>query len=114
MLTRLVLLLINIFFPPLTILLLTGPHIDTLISCALFLCGVIPSHIHGFYLSCTYFHRRKKARKGRYPGPPCKFIYDRRVWWGGLCRAEVERRARAVAEARMKRGEKAAMSMSRG
>ena len=78
--------------PPLTVCLLTGPEMDTIISCFLFLCGVIPSHIHGFYLSCTYFHRRRKARKGRYPGPPCTFIYDRRVWNGGLSDTEVEYR----------------------
>ena len=103
--------------PPLAVCLITGPQTDTLVSCFLFLCGVIPSHIHGFYLSCTYFHRyddvplrstetvalntdprRKKARKGRYPGPPCTFIFDRRVWYGGLSSGEVERRRSALLE----------------
>lgn len=107
MLYRLILLCINIFFPPLTVCLLTGPEIDTIISCGLFLCGVIPSHIHGFYLSCTYFHRRKKARKGRYPGPPCSFIYDPRVWNGGLSDTEVEyRRTKELREKQRRSDEK--------
>ena len=108
--------------PPLAVCLITGPQADTLISCFLFLCGVIPSHIHGFYLSCTYFHRyadvptpsteivalktdprRKKARKGRYPGPPCTFIFDRRVWYGGLSSGEVERRRTALLEKKAER-----------
>lgn len=100
--------------PPLTVCLITGPATDTLISCCLFLCGVIPSHIHGFYLSCTYFHRRKKARKGRYPGPPCAFIHDRRVWYGGLSSGEVERRGREVLEKKtLKENEKLSGRASR-
>lgn len=58
MLTRLLLTLTNIFFPPLAVLLLTGPYTDTLLNCIFFLLGVLPSHIHGFYISCTYFHRK--------------------------------------------------------
>ena len=90
MLRRLIIFLINIFFPPLAVLLLTGPYTDTLINCLLFLCGVIPSHVHGFYINCTYFHRRKKVRKGRWPGGPKAFIYDRSLWYGGVTEAEAE------------------------
>ena len=90
MLHRLFLLSINIFFPPLAILLLTGPYTDTLINCILFLCGVIPSHIHAFYISCTYFHRKKKVRKGKYPGGRKALIYDRKVWYGGATAVEAE------------------------
>lgn len=39
---------------------------DCMINCILFLCGVIPSHLHGFYISCTYFHRRKKVYINRF------------------------------------------------
>ena len=100
--------------PPITVCLLTGPEIDTIISCFLFLCGVIPSHIHGFYLSCTYFHRRKKARKGRYPGPPCTFIYDHRVWNGGLSDAEVEyRRTKEQRERQRRNDEKSSVARRR-
>lgn len=44
---RLYLTLINIIFPPLTVLFLTGFGFDCLISCIFFLLAVIPSHIHG-------------------------------------------------------------------
>ena len=49
-----------------------------------------PSHIHGFYLSCTYYHRKGKVRKGRYPGGPKAGIFDQRVWRGGASRERVE------------------------
>lgn len=90
MLTRLCLTLINLFFPPLSVLLLTGPYTDTLINCLLFIAGVIPSHIHGFYISCTYYHRKRKVRKGKYPGGPKAGIFDERVWRGGASRGRVE------------------------
>ena len=41
MLTRLCLTLINLFFPPLSVLLLTGPYTDTLVNCLLFIAGVM-------------------------------------------------------------------------
>lgn len=58
---RIVLTIINIFFPPLAVMMLTGAGYDTMVNCFLFLLAVIPSHIHGFYISCTYFHRRHKV-----------------------------------------------------
>jgi len=88
MLSRLLLTIINLIFPPLSILLLTGPYTDTLLNRILFLCGVIPSHIHGFYINCTYYHRKNKVRKGKWPGGPKTLIFDRKVWRGG---ASVER-----------------------
>ena len=100
MLTRLCLTLINLFFPPLSVLLLTGPYTDTLINCLLFIAGVIPSHIHGFYISCTYYHRKGKVRKGKYPGGPKAGIFDERVWRGGASRARVEE-LRVVGEERL-------------
>lgn len=54
--------LINIFFPPLAVAMLCGWHYDCILNCILFILAVIPSHIHGFYISCTYFHRRGKVR----------------------------------------------------
>ncbi|KAK7530262.1 uncharacterized protein J3D65DRAFT_534964, partial [Phyllosticta citribraziliensis] len=58
---RLTITLINILFPPLAVILLTGFGMDTLINCLLFLAAVLPSHIHGFYISCTYFARRRRV-----------------------------------------------------
>ena len=79
--------------PPIAILLLTGPETDTFINAVLFLLGVIPSHIHGFYISCTYFHRKNKVRKGRYPGDWKPFIYSSKVQNGGVSEREVRRLA---------------------
>lgn len=52
---------INIIFPPLAVMILTGAGMDTMMNSILFLCGVLPSHVHGFYISCVYFHRRGKV-----------------------------------------------------
>ncbi|KAF2148421.1 hypothetical protein K461DRAFT_262564 [Myriangium duriaei CBS 260.36] len=86
---RICLTCINIFFPPLAVLILTGPGMDTLVNCVLFLLAIIPSHIHGFYISCIYYSRRRKVKKGRYPGKPHSFIYSEQVNNGGLTDAEV-------------------------
>ena len=55
--------LVNLILPPLAVALLAGIDVDFLINCTLFLLAVIPSHIHGFYISLVYFHRRKKVLK---------------------------------------------------
>jgi len=94
MFKRLIITCINILFPPLAILLLTGPETDTLINAVLFLLGVIPSHVHGFYISCTYFHRKNKVKKGRYPGDWRQFIYSAKVQNGGASDREVRRLAK--------------------
>ncbi|KAH7061126.1 hypothetical protein B0J12DRAFT_282553 [Macrophomina phaseolina] len=87
---RIFITLANIFFPPLAVIFLTGFGTDTLINALLFLAAIIPSHIHGFYLSCTYFHRRRKVRKGRYPGGPKPLIYSENVIFGGARWDEVQ------------------------
>ena len=58
---RLSIMCVNIIFPPLAVAIIAGPEYDCLMNCFLFLLAVIPAHIHGFYLSCTYFHRRRKV-----------------------------------------------------
>lgn len=47
---RILLMLVNIFFPPLAVMMLTGLGADTALNCLLFLLAVIPSHVHGFYI----------------------------------------------------------------
>ncbi|KAF1353761.1 hypothetical protein BDV97DRAFT_285830, partial [Delphinella strobiligena] len=51
---RIGLTILNVFFPPLSVALLAGLEWDCMLNCILFLCGVLPSHIHGFYISCVY------------------------------------------------------------
>lgn len=60
-------------------MLVAGVGMDALVNTLWFLCGVIPGHIHGFYITWTYFSRKKKVRKGRYPGGPKPLIYSPRV-----------------------------------
>jgi uncharacterized membrane protein YqaE (UPF0057 family) len=79
----------NIFFPPLAVFLLTGAGEDLVINSILFLLAVIPSHIHGFYISSTYFNRKRKVRKGQYPGPWRPMIYSEKVQNGGATASEV-------------------------
>ncbi|ROW00313.1 hypothetical protein VMCG_07214 [Cytospora schulzeri] len=78
-LERCTLTLVNIFLPPLSVMLVAGVGMDALMNTLWFLCGVIPGHIHGFYITWTYFSRKKKVKKGRYPGGPKPFIYSKRV-----------------------------------
>ncbi|EME82658.1 uncharacterized protein MYCFIDRAFT_51327 [Pseudocercospora fijiensis CIRAD86] len=86
---RLFLTCLNIFFPPAAVMLLCGFDMDLLLNCVFFLLAVIPSHIHGFYISCTYFHRRHKVKKRRYPGGPKSLIYSSYVTNGGASNEEV-------------------------
>ena len=59
---RIVILTLNILFPPLAVLILCGVGWDFALNCVLLLLAVLPSHIHGFVISMTYFHRRHKVR----------------------------------------------------
>lgn len=88
---RVIIALLNIFFPPLAVALLCGPNEDLLFNCLLFLLAVIPSHVHGFYISLTYFNRKRKVRRGVYPGGPKSGIWSEKVNTGGVGRREVER-----------------------
>ena len=97
-LKRLTITLINILFPPLAVLLLCGPETDFIINCLLFLAAVIPSHVHAFYISCTYFNRKRKVRKGVYPGKWRWGIYSERVQRGGASNTEIARLKREMAE----------------
>ncbi|KIX93170.1 uncharacterized protein Z520_11024 [Fonsecaea multimorphosa CBS 102226] len=88
---RLVITTLNILFPPLAVLLITGPNQDFIFNCVMFILAIIPSHIHGFYISLTYFNRKRKVRKGVYPGDPKHLIWSDRVTNGGASRREIER-----------------------
>ena len=90
MLKRMVICIFNIIFPPVAVMLLTGVGEDVFINSMLFLLAVIPSHVHGFYISCTYFNRKRKVRKGIYPGKRKRMIYSDKVNNGGASRREME------------------------
>jgi uncharacterized membrane protein YqaE (UPF0057 family) len=97
-LKRLTVTLVNIFFPPLAVILVCGPEIDFIINCLLFLAGVIPSHLHAVYISWTYFNRKRKVQKGVYPGKWRWGIYSAKVQNGGASNAEIARLKREMAE----------------
>jgi len=79
----------NIIFPPLAVFLLCGAGEDLLINSVLFLLAVIPSHIHGFYISFTYFQRKRKVRKGQYPGNWRPMIFSEKIQNGGAPSSDV-------------------------
>jgi len=62
---------------------------DCIINTLLFIAGVLPGHIHAFYVTCTYFHRKSKVNKGRYPGGRKAGIYSENVWNGDASNAKV-------------------------
>jgi hypothetical protein len=70
-------------------MLVAGPGMDCILNAILFIAGVIPGHIHGFYITCTYFHRKRKVKKGRYPGGRKTFIFSEQVWNGGASNQHV-------------------------
>lgn len=82
-------------------MLVAGVGMDALVNTLWFLCGVIPGHVHGFYVTWTYFSRKKKVRKGRYPGGPKPFIYSRRVVNGDASDERVRQLWRAEQRASM-------------
>jgi uncharacterized membrane protein YqaE (UPF0057 family) len=85
--------ILNIFFPPLAVGLLDNFSTDCLVNSILFVCGVLPSHVHGFYISCVYFSHRDKVRRGLYPGGYKSFIYTDTILNGGVSNAEARRLA---------------------
>ncbi|KAK4503625.1 hypothetical protein PRZ48_004540 [Zasmidium cellare] len=87
---RLILLIVNLLFPPAAVYALCGLGLDLALNCVFFVLAIIPSHIHGFYITCTYFHRRRKVKKGRYPGGEKAMIFSENVANGGASNDEVE------------------------
>ncbi|KIW88279.1 uncharacterized protein Z519_10846 [Cladophialophora bantiana CBS 173.52] len=87
---RLVIAALNILFPPLVVLIITGLNEDFILNCVMFILAIIPSHIHGLYISLTYFNRKRKVRNGVYLGKPKHLILSKRVNNGGATRREVE------------------------
>jgi uncharacterized membrane protein YqaE (UPF0057 family) len=81
---------VNMLFPPLAVYMLCGVGQDLFINSMLFLLAVIPSHFHGFYLSWTYFSRKRKVAKGRYPGGRKAIIHSEKVQNGGASPSEVK------------------------
>lgn len=76
-------------------MLVAGVGTDVLVNTLLLLCGVIPGHIHGMYVTWTYFSRKRKVRRGRWPGGSKPLIYSRRVVNGDASEETVRRLLKA-------------------
>jgi uncharacterized membrane protein YqaE (UPF0057 family) len=108
--------------PPISVMLVAGPGMDCILNSIFFIAGVIPGHIHGFYITCTYFHRKRKVKKGRYPGGRKTFIFSEQVWNGGASNqhvrdllSEQKRREQEEEDIRMmKRSSKRSSGLSSG
>lgn len=104
--------------PPLSVMIVAGPGMDCIINTFFFIAGVIPGHIHGFYITCTYFNRKRKVRKGRYPGGRKAGIWSQQVWNGGasnryvreLWEDEQEEKRRKEDELMLKRSSRSSKS----
>jgi hypothetical protein len=103
-------------------MLVAGPGMDCILNSVFFIAGVLPGHIHGFYITCTYFHRKRKVNKGRYPGGRKTFIFSEQVWNGGASNGKVrdllkEQRRKEMEEEEvrmMKRSSKGSSGLSSG
>jgi uncharacterized membrane protein YqaE (UPF0057 family) len=81
----------NLIFPPLAVFLLCGAGEDLFINSMLFILAVFPSHLHSWYISTIYFSRKRKVRKGRYPGNLRPMIYSEKIQNGGASSSEIRR-----------------------
>lgn len=86
---RVIIMIMNFLFPPIAVMMITGMGMDTLVNSLLFLLAVVPSHVHGFYLSWVYFYRKRKVRKGVWPGKKASGIFSEKVNNGGASRKEM-------------------------
>jgi uncharacterized membrane protein YqaE (UPF0057 family) len=97
---------VNIFFPPLAVFLLCGAGPDLFVNSLLFLCAVLPAHLHASYILHTYFHRRKKVRRNRFPGGHVWGVYSEKIESGGADAREVRRLARLERVEEMERAKR--------
>jgi hypothetical protein len=93
-------------------MIVAGPGMDCIINAILFIAGVIPGHIHGFYIIYTYFYRKRKVKKGRYPGGKKAGIFSEQVWNGGASNEKV--RELLLAQRRREAEEEEVRMMKRG
>ncbi|KAK8035620.1 stress response RCI peptide [Apiospora rasikravindrae] len=75
--------LITILFPPVGVYMVAGCGADLFVNICLTILGVIPGHIHAFYLEYVYFDRREQAREGRFAARRAPGVYSDRVQTGG-------------------------------
>jgi uncharacterized membrane protein YqaE (UPF0057 family) len=105
MLAQIFIFILNILFPPLAVLLVAGPGMDFMLNCIFFLLAVIPSHIHGMYVTWTYWSRKRKVSKGKLPGKRRGGIYSEKVQMGGASKGQLRDIERMREEEKMRKKE---------
>ena len=66
----LLIVIITIFFPPVGVWMVAGCGADLLVNICLTLLGVLPGHIHAFYVEYVYFDRKQQSRMGNWNARP--------------------------------------------
>ncbi|SPN97610.1 probable RIC1 protein [Cephalotrichum gorgonifer] len=75
--------ILTLFFPPIGVFAVAGCGMDLLINVILTLLGLLPGHIHAFYILYVYYDRREQARNGIPLPTPAPGIFSQRVQSGG-------------------------------
>ncbi|THX87273.1 hypothetical protein D6D05_02193 [Aureobasidium pullulans] len=83
MISQLLLLIITIFMPPVGVFFIAGCGADLLINICLTVLGVIPGHVHAFYLEYVYFKREEQSAVGNYDNTRAPGVYSDNVQTGG-------------------------------
>jgi len=60
-----------------------GCGADLLINICLTLLGVVPGHVHAFYVEYVYYRRKEEARDGVFDSRPAPGVYSDNVQTGG-------------------------------
>jgi uncharacterized membrane protein YqaE (UPF0057 family) len=69
--------------PPVGVYIVAGCGADLLINIALCFLGVLPAHVHAFYLEYVYYNRKEQASEGYYENRPAPGVYSSNVQTGG-------------------------------
>ncbi|KAK5137757.1 hypothetical protein LTR08_007329 [Meristemomyces frigidus] len=83
MISIVLLIIITIFFPPVGVYLVSGCGADLLINICLTLLGVIPGHVHAFYLIWVLEKKKEQAQQGIVDNRAAAGVYSQNVQTGG-------------------------------
>ncbi|KAG9255416.1 uncharacterized protein F5Z01DRAFT_653054 [Emericellopsis atlantica] len=78
-----ILVIVNLFFPPIAVFALAGCGMDLLVNILLTILGYFPGILHGFYIIWVYYDRREQAALGQPAPNNAPGIYSEKVQNGG-------------------------------
>jgi len=82
-LVAVILVIVNLFFPPIPVFVLAGCGMDLLINILLTFLGYFPGILHGFYVIWVYYDRREQVALGQPAPNNAPGIYSEKVQTGG-------------------------------